>query len=154
VLAPPLMLLAAPADDSRPSAAPPLPPATTSPAIGSSGSPINSLRSLVWSRADDSRSATDPIVPSSGTLLDTGPLRPSGRAAAPGRAAGGWGCRAGRARDETADAGPPAVAGGPAGRVIAGRYELRQLIGSGGMARVYLAWDRQLDQKVAVKLLS
>ena len=33
------------------------------------------------------------------------------------------------------------------------RYELKQLLGSGGMARVYLAHDSQTDQLVAVKIL-
>jgi serine/threonine protein kinase len=39
------------------------------------------------------------------------------------------------------------------GRMIAGRYELVSLIGQGGMGQVWLAHDRQLDRKVAVKLL-
>jgi eukaryotic-like serine/threonine-protein kinase len=38
-------------------------------------------------------------------------------------------------------------------RVVAGRYELGELIGSGGMAEVYLARDNRLDRAVAVKLL-
>jgi eukaryotic-like serine/threonine-protein kinase len=37
--------------------------------------------------------------------------------------------------------------------VIDGRYELRALAGSGGMADVYLAYDRVLDRLVAIKLL-
>ena len=32
------------------------------------------------------------------------------------------------------------------------RYELRDLAGSGGMADVYLAYDRVLDRQVAIKL--
>src|SRR5215207_816662 len=37
--------------------------------------------------------------------------------------------------------------------LIDGRYELRALAGSGGMADVYLAYDRVLDRQVAIKLL-
>ncbi|MEV6770110.1 serine/threonine-protein kinase [Nocardia sp. NPDC051030] len=38
-------------------------------------------------------------------------------------------------------------------RLINGRYELGKLIGKGGMAEVWDAWDRQLGRQVAVKLL-
>ncbi len=38
-------------------------------------------------------------------------------------------------------------------RLIAGRYELGRLIGSGGMSDVYLATDTKLGRRVAVKLL-
>ena len=38
-------------------------------------------------------------------------------------------------------------------RTLANRYELGQLIGTGGMADVYEAEDRRLSRKVAVKLL-
>ena len=37
---------------------------------------------------------------------------------------------------------------------VGDRYELRNVIGSGGMALVYLARDRKLDSMVAVKLLA
>lgn len=37
--------------------------------------------------------------------------------------------------------------------LLAGRYELREPIGSGGMARVLVAYDRTLARTVAVKLL-
>jgi serine/threonine-protein kinase len=36
---------------------------------------------------------------------------------------------------------------------LAGRYELEELIGSGGMADVYRGFDRRLERRVAVKLL-
>ena len=38
-------------------------------------------------------------------------------------------------------------------RVLSGRYELREIVGTGGMAVVYRAWDRQEKMEVAVKLL-
>ncbi|MFF2556531.1 serine/threonine-protein kinase [Nocardia sp. NPDC058058] len=38
-------------------------------------------------------------------------------------------------------------------RLINGRYELRELVGKGGMAEVWDAWDRQLRRRVAVKVL-
>ncbi|HZD86399.1 MAG TPA: protein kinase [Gaiellaceae bacterium] len=39
------------------------------------------------------------------------------------------------------------------GDLIAGRYELEELVGSGGMSSVFRAHDRQLDRRVAIKLL-
>ncbi|MEX2550454.1 MAG: Stk1 family PASTA domain-containing Ser/Thr kinase [Nitriliruptoraceae bacterium] len=39
------------------------------------------------------------------------------------------------------------------GRVLAGRYELRRVLGRGGMAEVHAAYDRTLDREVAIKLL-
>lgn len=38
-------------------------------------------------------------------------------------------------------------------RILGGRYELRQMIGTGGMADVYLAEDQRLHREVAVKIL-
>src|SRR5918996_3183222 len=40
------------------------------------------------------------------------------------------------------------------GELLAGRYELRSLLGRGGMAEVFRALDRRLGREVAVKVLS
>lgn len=39
------------------------------------------------------------------------------------------------------------------GSVAGGRYQLRDLLGEGGMASVYLAYDTALDRQVAIKTL-
>ena len=39
------------------------------------------------------------------------------------------------------------------GEVIADRYELEELVGTGGMSSVYRAHDRLLDRNVALKVL-
>jgi eukaryotic-like serine/threonine-protein kinase len=39
------------------------------------------------------------------------------------------------------------------GQILAGRYELEELVGTGGMSSVYRAHDRLLDRKVALKIL-
>ena len=39
------------------------------------------------------------------------------------------------------------------GELIAGRFELQQVVGSGGMATVYRAHDRLLERTVAIKIL-
>jgi tetratricopeptide (TPR) repeat protein len=44
-------------------------------------------------------------------------------------------------------------AGLPLGSRIAGRYELRALLGAGGMGQVYEAWDRELERAIALKVL-
>ena len=54
---------------------------------------------------------------------------------------------------------PPVVAPEPAARrlgvlgEIAGRYQLRELIGRGGMGEVHAGWDRRLERPVAIKTL-
>jgi len=42
----------------------------------------------------------------------------------------------------------------PPGRLIAGRYELGERLGIGGMSTVQVAFDRRLERHVAVKLLA
>jgi eukaryotic-like serine/threonine-protein kinase len=39
------------------------------------------------------------------------------------------------------------------GQIFAGRYEVKQVLGAGGMGVVYRAWDRELDEPVAIKTL-
>ncbi len=39
------------------------------------------------------------------------------------------------------------------GQVLAGRYEIKKVLGAGGMGVVYRAWDRQLEEVVAIKTL-
>ena len=41
----------------------------------------------------------------------------------------------------------------PVGTVLAARYEIRSLLGVGGLGRVYSSHDRMLDEMVAVKVL-
>lgn len=39
------------------------------------------------------------------------------------------------------------------GHILNDRYEIREVIGGGGMANVYLAWDTILNRRVAIKVL-
>ena len=39
------------------------------------------------------------------------------------------------------------------GQVIAGRYELKETVGKGGMSTVYCAFDTLLERNVALKIL-
>jgi serine/threonine-protein kinase len=54
---------------------------------------------------------------------------------------------------------PPVVVAGPAGvqpapgRLVAGRYEIRARLGAGGMGSVWRAYDRELEEEVALKVL-
>jgi tetratricopeptide (TPR) repeat protein len=48
------------------------------------------------------------------------------------------------------DAGPGHL---EAGRVVAGRYAIRDRLGAGGMGAVYRAFDRELNEEVAFKVL-
>ena len=41
----------------------------------------------------------------------------------------------------------------PDGTVLLGRYELRGVLGRGGMAVVHDGWDDRLDRPVAIKML-
>ena len=60
--------------------------------------------------------------------------------------------------------GPPEAVAGPGptgppkdallGRTIAGRYEINQRIGAGGMGVVYKAYQRAMDRHIALKVLS
>jgi serine/threonine protein kinase len=44
--------------------------------------------------------------------------------------------------------------GVPAPADLGGRYQLQDVIGSGGMATVHRAWDRRLERPVAIKVLA
>ncbi len=68
------------------------------------------------------------------------------RAEAGGDATAPW-------RPPTGPLGEPAVAGLARGHLLAGRYRVRRLLGSGGMADVYEALDLELDEVIAVKIV-
>jgi eukaryotic-like serine/threonine-protein kinase len=44
-------------------------------------------------------------------------------------------------------------AGGLVGAVVDGRFEIRALLGEGGMGTVYRAWQRSVDREVAIKVI-
>ncbi len=57
------------------------------------------------------------------------------------------------AKQTTRQATPPEAPNLPTGQVFAGRYEILEEIGRGGMGMVYRAHDRELDEQIAVKTL-
>jgi len=61
-------------------------------------------------------------------------------------------------RKSDAESGIPAPGGADRSaaepQVLAGRFELREVLGGGGMATVYRAWDRERDRVCAVKVLA
>ena len=61
------------------------------------------------------------------------------------------------ARDPTAAAPAAALAGVPTAerlaRALGGKYEVRRLVGRGGFAEVYELWDKELDRRLACKVL-
>jgi eukaryotic-like serine/threonine-protein kinase len=60
--------------------------------------------------------------------------------------------RAARGRAQPAVRYPAAVVA--VGGILAGRYRLDAVVGAGGMATVFRAWDGQLERAVAVKVLA
>jgi DNA-binding response OmpR family regulator len=57
------------------------------------------------------------------------------------------------AKHTTRKATPHEVPNLPTGQLFAGRYEILEEIGSGGMGMVYRAFDRELEEQVAIKTL-
>lgn len=61
---------------------------------------------------------------------------------------------AGEARTRTHEVTDGIEEAFPIGGLIAGRYQISTLLGSGGMGKVFLSRDRQLDRNVALKVLN
>lgn len=40
------------------------------------------------------------------------------------------------------------------GQILVNRFQIEKMLGSGGMGEVYLAWDRRMDERVAVKTIA
>ncbi len=57
------------------------------------------------------------------------------------------------AKQTTRKATPHEAPNLPTGQLFAGRYEILEEIGSGGMGMVYRAFDRELEEQVAIKTL-
>lgn len=47
---------------------------------------------------------------------------------------------------------PPAQL--PPGTLLSDRYQIESFLGAGGMAAVYLAWDKTIERRVAIKILN
>jgi tetratricopeptide (TPR) repeat protein/predicted Ser/Thr protein kinase len=79
-----------------------------------------------------------------GTVLDLGDL--TSETGTPS----GWSVRTPASGGGT---GPAVEVSFPPGSVVAGRYEILQMIGEGGMGAVYKAKDRELDRLICLKVI-